>query len=50
MAIEQLRETKRSEIGERKGDGQGRAVPYTPGTVWTTRCLCSEVLANPALT
>jgi hypothetical protein len=50
MAIEEPRKIKRVEVGERKRDSKRRAVRYTPGTVRTTRCLCSELLANPALT
>src|SRR6266513_1711635 len=46
---EQPRKPERVEVGERKRDGQGRAVRHTPGTVWTTRRLCSEFHANPAL-
>jgi hypothetical protein len=48
-AIEQPRKPERVEVGERKRDGQGRAVRHTPGAVRTTRRLCSEFLANPAL-
>src|SRR5216683_2792796 len=48
-AIEQPRKTERVEVGERKRDGQGRAVRHTPRAVRTTRRLCSEFLTNPAL-
>ena len=48
--IEESRKPKRVEVGERKRDGQGRAVRHPPGTVRTTRRLCSECLTNPALT
>jgi hypothetical protein len=48
--IEESRKLEGVEVGERKRDGQGRAVRHTPGTVRTTRRLCSECLINPVLT
>lgn len=47
MAIEELRKTKRVEVGERKRDSKRRTVRHTPGTVRTTRRLCGEILTYP---